>query len=82
VDNRVFLLIGQPGVGKTTVLAAVVGELRSRGISAGGMLSREVREGSVRVGFEIVDVAAAKVVCLANVNQKTGPYVGKYRVDL
>jgi len=34
------------------------------------------------VGFEIVDVSAAKVGCLASVNQKEGPQVGKYRVNL
>jgi nucleoside-triphosphatase len=56
--------------------------LRGRGVNVGGMFSREVREGSTRVGFEIVDVAAAKVGCLASVNQKDGPQVGKYRVNL
>jgi nucleoside-triphosphatase len=82
LEKRVFLLIGQPSVGKTTILAAVVSELRARGISVGGMFSREVKESAVRIGFEIVDVSLAKVGCLANVNQKTGPYVGKYRVNL
>jgi len=82
LEKRVFILTGAPGAGKTTVLAKTVSALRGRGVSVGGMFSREVREGNLRVGFEIVDVAAAKVGRLANVSQKVGPQVGKYRVDL
>ena len=82
MKKRVLILTGSPGVGKTTVLAKTVSDLRGRGASVGGMFSREVRKGTLRVGFEIVDVAAAKVGWLAHVNQKTGPQVGKYRVNL
>jgi nucleoside-triphosphatase len=77
-----MILTGNPGVGKTTVLARTVSALRGRGVSVGGMFSREVREGAARVGFEIVDIAAAKVGCLASVDQKEGPQMGKYRVNL
>lgn len=69
-------------MGKTTVLARAVSALRGQGVSVGGMFSREVREGSSRVGFEIVDVACAKVGWLAHVNQQGGPQVGKYHVNL
>jgi nucleoside-triphosphatase len=69
-------------VGKTTVLAKTVSALRGRGVSVGSTFSREVREGAARVGFEIVDIAAAKVGCLASVKQKEGPQVGKYHVNL
>ncbi len=80
--KRILILTGSPGVGKTTVLAKTVSDLRGRGVNVGGMFSREVREGTNRVGFELVDVAAAKVGCLASVKQKDGPQVGKYRVNL
>jgi nucleoside-triphosphatase len=46
------------------------------------MFSREKRVNGVREGFEIVDVGNAKVGCLAHINQKVGPTVGKYRVNL
>jgi nucleoside-triphosphatase len=82
LEKRVLILTGSPGMGKTTVLAKTVSALRGRGVSVGGMFSREVREGNLRVGFEIVDIAAAKVGWLANVKQKDGPKVGKYGVNL
>ncbi|XES76344.1 MAG: nucleoside-triphosphatase [Candidatus Bathyarchaeia archaeon] len=46
------------------------------------MFSREVREGGTRVGFEVVDVANAKVGWLAHVNGQGSPQVGKYHVNL
>jgi nucleoside-triphosphatase len=78
----VLILTGSPGVGKTTVLMKTVEALKERGYSVGGMVSREVREGGVRVGFEIVDVNSSRRGWLAHVNQKAGPQVGKYRVNI
>lgn len=80
--TRVLLLTGAPGVGKTTVLTKTVDALRARGVSVGGMISREVREGKVRVGFEILDLTSGKHGWLAHVNGQGGPQVGKYHVNL
>ena len=80
--KRVLLLTGNPGVGKTTVLIRTVDALKAEGYSVGGMISREAREGVVRVGFEILDLTNSKHGWLAHVNQKTGPQVGKYHVNL
>ena len=80
--KRVLVLTGAPGVGKTTVLIKTVAALKAEGISVGGMISREVREGNVRVGFEIIDLTNDKHGWLAHVDQKCGPQVGKYHVNL
>jgi nucleoside-triphosphatase len=76
------LLTGNPGVGKTTVLMKTVDSLKERGICIGGMISREVREGGMRIGFEILNLNSGRRGWLAHVNQKAGPQVGKYRVNL
>jgi nucleoside-triphosphatase len=60
----------------------VVDALKERGYSVGGMISREVREGGARVGFEILDLNSSERGWLAHVNQKRGPQVGKYRVNI
>ncbi|MBX5320434.1 MAG: NTPase [Candidatus Bathyarchaeota archaeon] len=80
--KRVLLLTGSPGVGKTTLLLKIVDILRTKGYRIGGMVSREVRSGGTRIGFEILDLASGKRGWLAHINQKTGPQVGKYRVNL
>jgi len=64
------------------VLIKIVDALKARGVSVGGMISREAREGNVRVGFEIEDLTNGKHGRLAHVNQKSGPQVGKYHVNL
>jgi nucleoside-triphosphatase len=82
MQKRVFLLTGSPGVGKTTVLTKCVKNLSEKGISVGGMVSSEIREGKARVGFKIRDLTNSQHGILAHVNQKRGPKVGKYRVNL
>ena len=80
--KRVLLLTGNPGVGKTTVLTKTVGALKEKGYCVGGMISREVREGGTRVGFEILDLSSGRRGWLAHINQEHGPQVGKYRVNM
>jgi len=82
LPKRVLLLTGNPGIGKTTVLMKAVNALKERGIHVGGIISREVREGGTRVGFEILDLTSSRRGWLAHINQKNGPQVGKYRVNI
>jgi nucleoside-triphosphatase len=56
--------------------------LKAKGFKVGGMLSREVRSSGIRVGFEIVSLSDDERGWLAHVNQRQGPQVGKYRVNL
>ncbi len=82
LQKRILLLTGTPRVVKTTVLTKTVDALKAKGFIAGGMISREAREGNVRVGFEIVDLTHGKYGWLAHINQKRGPQIGKYHVNL
>ena len=77
-----MFVTGRPGVGKTSVLLRAADDLKNRGYKIGGMISREVREGGFRVGFEIMDFSTGQRGWLAHVNQPTGPQVSKYRVNL
>lgn len=80
--KRVFLITGAVGIGKTTVLSKAAHTLKDRGQNVGGMISREAHDCCTRKGFEVIDVASGKNGWLAHVDQKTGPQVGKYRVNL
>lgn len=80
--RRVILVTGRPGVGKTTVLLRAVEMLKAKGYKIGGIITREIREHNMRVGFEIQDIYTGKKGWLAHVNQPTGPQVSRYRVNL
>ena len=80
--KRIILVTGPPGIGKTSILRRTVKELKNRKFTIGGIFCREVREGGIRVGFEITDISTGQRGWLAHVNQPTGPTIGKYHVNL
>ena len=82
LPKRLLLLTGNPGIGKTTALMKTISGLKEKGIRVGGMISREVREDGARVGFEIIDLNHSRRGWLASINQKSGPQVGKYHVNI
>ena len=75
-------MTGPSGIGKTNILRRTVKEFKSRNYKIGGMFCREVREGGIRVGFEIKDISTGQRGWLAHVTQPTGPTIGKYHVNL
>jgi nucleoside-triphosphatase len=76
-----IILTGAPSVGKTTIVMDVAEKLKARGVKVGGVVSREVRTGNVRIGFEFIDLATNDREILASVTGD-GPRVGKYFVNL
>jgi nucleoside-triphosphatase len=78
---RLFLT-GEPGCGKTTAITKAVGLLGSEGVKVAGIVTTEMRENGMRVGFSIEDLVTKNTGTLAHVHQKEGPRVGKYRVNL
>jgi len=79
-----ILITGRPGVGKTTLFTRILSSLRSSGYRVAGFVCPEVREGGVRVGFKIVDLATGSSGWLAVSSEKAGPCrgprVGRYCV--
>lgn len=82
LDKRHIFLTGPPRIGKTTVILKVIDHLREKNIRVGGMISQEILEKGVRVGFRIIDLLNNVEGILAHINYKGGPQVGKYRVCL
>lgn len=83
-----LFLTGNPGVGKTTCIQKVIAILRRKipSLLIEGFYTKECREGSQRIGFDLVSlnhaaVAAPKTEILARVGQKK-PNVGKYSVNI
>jgi nucleoside-triphosphatase len=74
---RLFLT-GSPGVGKTTLVRAVVKRLE--GLKCAGFYTEEKRQGGERIGFRIVTLRGEEGV-LASVG-RAAPRVGRYSIHL
>lgn len=81
MKENIFLLTGRPGIGKTTVILRLADELRGQGINVCGMVTKEVRSGGVRTGFELIDIASGRRGVLASIGEGE-PRVGRYAVNL
>ncbi len=81
MKKRLLLLTGMPGVGKTTIVSRAVLDLRRRGLSVGGVCSKESKSGGRRVGFYMVDLMTDTREALAALTGE-GPRLGRYRVNL
>lgn len=73
-----FLLTGEPGIGKTTIIMNVLGDIP---VKAGGFVTREIRSGKTRKGFQLVTLDGHQAV-LAALNKKSTYKVANYGVDI
>jgi nucleoside-triphosphatase len=78
--GRTLLLIGRPGIGKTTVIQTVVERLTGQ---AGGFYTEEIRGPGGRKGFRLVTLDGQETV-MAHVNLRGQgrSRVGRYGVDV
>jgi nucleoside-triphosphatase len=77
-----FLISGPPASGKSTLVLKLIEFLKNKGKKIGGIVSPEVRERGIRVGFKIVDLLSLKEKVFASINYKTKYKVGKYFVNV
>ncbi len=77
-ESRHFLITGQSGIGKTTLIKNIAKALEV--LHSVGFYTAEIRERNLRLGFTLTDFDGRKNV-LAHVNIKGGFRVGRYGVD-
>ena len=73
-----LLIVGRPGVGKTTLLQRLIQALRGQPID--GFITEELREHEQRAGFWLSTVDGRQVL-LAHRRMERGVRVGPYRVN-
>ena len=76
--ERVYLLTGRPGTGKTSLIKEVVAGM---GDKAGGFYTEEIRTGGEREGFRLVTLDGEEVI-LAHTGIKSPYRVSRYGVDI
>ncbi len=75
--KRAYLLSGEPGSGKTTIIKEVLSKVHK---SAGGFYTEEIRSQGVRQGFQIITLDGQSAV-LSHTGVRSPHRVGKYGVD-
>jgi len=76
--KQVYLLTGQPGAGKTSLIKQAVAGLKGK---PGGFYTEEIRSRGIRQGFRLVTLEGQRAI-LAHVDIHSPHRVGKYGVDI
>jgi len=76
-----IVITGRHGSGKSTLVWRIRSYLEETDRSTGGIITPEIREGSSRRGFEIVDIKSGRRAVLAALDIR-GPRVGRYGVSV
>jgi len=79
---RVIFVTGPPGIGKTTLVMKAAEHVKSRGYGVGGIVTEELREGGVRVGFRMVDLYTGATGILSHIHLREGPKLGRYVINI
>ncbi|XP_024025787.1 cancer-related nucleoside-triphosphatase homolog [Morus notabilis] len=87
-SGKCLLVTGPPGIGKTTLIIKAFESLKASNpsLKLQGFYTREIRQGSERVGFEVVTLDGHKAP-LATTSSPSPeclrwPTVGRYKVDV
>jgi nucleoside-triphosphatase len=78
MDGKI-LLMGKPGVGKTTLIRRIFQRISVR---AGGFYTREIRDGRVRTGFQLVTLDGREAILASTRTSAGHPRVGRYTVHV
>jgi nucleoside-triphosphatase len=76
--KKAYLLSGEPGCGKTTIIREVLGKVNR---SSGGFYTEEIRVQGARQGFKIITLDS-KTAVLAHTSVRSPHRVSKYGVDI
>ncbi|XP_045521733.1 nucleoside-triphosphatase THEP1 isoform X2 [Pieris brassicae] len=57
---KYFVLTGDPGVGKTTIIKRICECLQGKGVKTSGIYTEEVRTNGIREGFDVISLNGVK----------------------
>ena len=68
----VFIISGEQGSGKTTMLKSIIGELQSKGVKVGGFIAEGSWMNSIRDGFSLLRIIDTYSIPLCQSEPKKG----------
>ncbi|WXG43502.1 MAG: NTPase [Promethearchaeati archaeon SRVP18_Atabeyarchaeia-1] len=77
-----IIVTGPPGSGKTRLIQRIVEDLKNQGVAVGGLLTPEIRVGTERTGFHIVDIMTGEKGLMADASLSSDVNVGRYGVNI
>nr|AGC92685.1 nucleoside-triphosphatase C1orf57-like protein [Heliconius erato] len=80
---KYFIITGDPGIGKTTIIQKICSLLNSSGVKTVGFFTEEVRRNRMREGFDVISLTGERGRLARDQNILTAPTkysVGKYGV--
>jgi nucleoside-triphosphatase THEP1 len=81
LSNKIFIITGSVGEGKTTQIQQIVETLKNQSISIGGILSPRITENGNTTGYDIVDITTnERVAFLRKTGDKGLPKIGSYSI--
>ncbi len=81
LNQKVFIITGSMGEGKTTQIEKIVEALRNNNISTGGILSPRIIENGTTTGYDIVDIATnERTAFLRKTADEKSAKIGRYSI--
>ncbi len=72
MNNKVFVITGSQGSGKTTFLTKLTKHLRDEGLSVGGIIAHGFWNNNERAGFELENIQTGEKIILCQTNPAKG----------
>ncbi|MFO7938731.1 MAG: nucleoside-triphosphatase [Bacteroidales bacterium] len=80
-NNKVFIVTGTIGEGKTTQIEKIVETLKNKNIAIGGIFSPRIMENGTTTGYDVVDIATnERTAFLRTSEDKRLPKIGRYSI--
>jgi len=81
LSNKIFIITGSVGEGKTTQIQKIVETLKNQNISTGGILSPRIIKNGITTGYDVVDIMTnERSTFLRKTSNEKLPQIGRYSI--
>jgi nucleoside-triphosphatase THEP1 len=78
--QKIFLITGSKGEGKTTWATGLAGFLKKNGMNPAGILSEKIQTGAEISGYDISDIKTGEKQCFLRTDHLNGSKIGRFSI--